>query len=556
MASKQKRSDGGYGLRRKIAKKRLDEDFEYYFSKIGTNLESTGPKMSKERDPKMHGHLILVAGMTDSNTMIDQSNAEVTEKKPRGRPRKTLLIPRRPSRKRESQEDGVVLKRLAVLTGEDVTTLQREVRSGEKENKVRQTYESEVGVVVRMALEGQVDEIEDDEEDICQDEGEQAEKFISKSNKRLNEEAVQSLSQLHPDDKIECTECHKLLKPSSFRQHLRTHTGEKPFGCQLCLARFTRKGDVYRHVRIVHNKQKPYKCSKCDRAFGDRKNLRWHLMNHDKKLFYICEVCDFKFGKREYWENHVKFIHPLPEAVELGENEMMFEDGEERLKVFTDTLLEDDETSMVDDSLVDIADNMSLPVREGYQREGKTEILEGSNMVGFIKQDGLNIINMNGLDCSNFLKIGRPLGVQLGNVLNQSQSKGIDAVVIEFDGSGSVSSSVQHIPLSRNGPSSEDNCINPVNMMEIIHEELKEEPITVNQESDRENVRVEQQHVLEVTIGDGRDTSLEEPSNMISIMMAGGDGTDLDTSSGNVHTLIEALLDAARDDDVGEVQSS
>jgi len=23
-------------------------------------------------------------------------------------------------------------------------------------------------------------------------------------------------------------------------------------------------------------------------------------------------VCGFKFGKREYWENHVRYIHPIP----------------------------------------------------------------------------------------------------------------------------------------------------------------------------------------------------------------------------------------------------
>lgn len=23
-------------------------------------------------------------------------------------------------------------------------------------------------------------------------------------------------------------------------------------------------------------------------------------------------MCGFKFGKREYWENHVRYIHPIP----------------------------------------------------------------------------------------------------------------------------------------------------------------------------------------------------------------------------------------------------
>jgi hypothetical protein len=77
------------------------------------------------------------------------------------------------------------------------------------------------------------------------------------------------------EERIECTECHKVLKPSSYRQHLKTHLGSKPHECELCPARFTRRGDVERHIRIVHKKVKPFKCHKCPRAFGDKKNLRF-----------------------------------------------------------------------------------------------------------------------------------------------------------------------------------------------------------------------------------------------------------------------------------------
>lgn len=44
-------------------------------------------------------------------------------------------------------------------------------------------------------------------------------------------------------------------------------------------------------------------------------------MNHDKKLFHVCETCGFKFGKKDYYDNHVKFIHPLPQEDEDEEEE-------------------------------------------------------------------------------------------------------------------------------------------------------------------------------------------------------------------------------------------
>jgi hypothetical protein len=44
-------------------------------------------------------------------------------------------------------------------------------------------------------------------------------------------------------------------------------------------------------------------------------------MNHDKKLFHVCETCGFKFGKKDYYDNHVKFIHPLPQEDDDEEEE-------------------------------------------------------------------------------------------------------------------------------------------------------------------------------------------------------------------------------------------
>lgn len=114
------------------------------------------------------------------------------------------------------------------------------------------------------------------------------------------------------DKYVECNMCFKMLKESSIKQHYKTHTGEKPYHCDECNARFTRKGDVDRHRKLVHKNLKPFKCQKCGKEFSDRKNLKVHLQNHDKAIYYTCNTCDFKFGKREYYENHIRYIHPLP----------------------------------------------------------------------------------------------------------------------------------------------------------------------------------------------------------------------------------------------------
>lgn len=94
---------------------------------------------------------------------------------------------------------------------------------------------------------------------------------------------------------------HTLVSYCLYRLHLYSNSlninrcltvlcsGEKPFECELCHKRFSRRDKLNMHSRS-HTGEKPHKCKHCPYAAADSSSLKKHLRIHYDERPFKCQI--------------------------------------------------------------------------------------------------------------------------------------------------------------------------------------------------------------------------------------------------------------------------
>ncbi|XP_030764078.1 gastrula zinc finger protein XlCGF26.1-like [Sitophilus oryzae] len=101
-----------------------------------------------------------------------------------------------------------------------------------------------------------------------------------------------------------CDICGKVLLKKNLKEHMMSHAGKKPYGCEFCDKSFITRKCLKIHTRI-HTKEKPYVCTLCNKGFSQRYTLTIHMRYHTGERPYSCLVCPKSFVTQSALKGHV-----------------------------------------------------------------------------------------------------------------------------------------------------------------------------------------------------------------------------------------------------------
>lgn len=110
----------------------------------------------------------------------------------------------------------------------------------------------------------------------------------------------------------ECDICgQKYQRKDALKMHIQaTHSQQAAFQCELCCRKFYKKFTFVTHMR-THTGFKPHRCAFCEKCFVKKSDMRRHSRTHTGERPYPCEICKITFTRNHLLTDHKRNIHSI-----------------------------------------------------------------------------------------------------------------------------------------------------------------------------------------------------------------------------------------------------